>query len=166
MKLMYVARLSRPDILFCATFLATKSQKPTTGDWRDAIRIVKYLNGTQSHGIHVNCSSLDVYAHCNASYGTHKDGKGYTGYSLQVWWSNHHHQPTVLYQDYIIIAIVVYTKLSIKYLATNNITTDMLTKSLGRYQHQYKKSCGVNDLANYISLQNQIKFMGLKYGSN
>jgi hypothetical protein len=216
MKLMYLARLTRPDILFSVSYLATKSQNPTSQDWKDAIRIVKYLNGTQSHGIHINCSNLDIFAHCDASYGTHHDGKGHTGFILSVGntFSYLHARsvkqkigsisstdaeiiatksccqmikwireilleiniesikPTILYQDNK-SAIVVCTSdktrykrvkhmltsigyirslvqsqdISIKYLDTNHMTADMLTKSLGKFQHQqHTISCGVKDL--------------------
>jgi hypothetical protein len=217
MKLMYLARLTRPDILFSVTYLATKSQYPTSKDWKDAIRIVKYLYGTQTYGIHVNCTSLDMYAHCDASYGTHADGKGHTGFILSIgntlsylharsvkqkvgslsstdaeiiatrsccqiikWIREILREidiestlPTVLYQDNK-SAIVVYTSdktrykrvkhmltsigyirslvqsqdITIKYLDSANMTADMLTKSLGRHQHQqHTKSCGVRDLS-------------------
>jgi hypothetical protein len=84
MKLMYLARLTRPDILFSVTYLATKSQKPILRDWKNAIRIVQYLSGTPFFGIHVHCSDLTMYAHCDASYGAHADGKGHTGFIISL----------------------------------------------------------------------------------
>jgi hypothetical protein len=84
MKLMYLARLTRPDILFSVTYLATKSQHPTVRDWKNAVRIIRYLNGSQNYGIHVNCADLEMYAHCDASYGAHMDGKGHTGFIISL----------------------------------------------------------------------------------
>jgi len=52
MSLMYLARFTRPDILMSTTFLATRSSKPTELDMQKAMRIVRYLSGTVSKGIH------------------------------------------------------------------------------------------------------------------
>jgi len=47
-------------------------------------------------------------------------------------------------------SLVQSNEISIKCLETNNMTADMLTKSLGRYQHQqHTKSCGVKGLSEF-----------------
>jgi hypothetical protein len=84
MKLMYLARLTRPDILYTVTYLATKSQNPTKRDWMNGLRVIKYLNGTRTHGIHINCIDLNTYAHCDASYASHPDGRGHSGYIFSI----------------------------------------------------------------------------------
>ena len=44
-------------------------------------------------------------------------------------------------------SLVQSQDISIKYLDTNHMTADMLTKSLGKFQHQqHTISCGVKDL--------------------
>jgi hypothetical protein len=220
MKLMYLARLTRPDILFSVTYLASKSQRPTKRNWREAIRVVKYLASTKSYGIHINCSDLNMFAHCDASYGTHNDGKGHTGFIISLgeslsyihsrsskqkvgsvsstdaeiiaaksccqmikWLRNilreldiETTKPTILFQDNK-SAIIVYTSdksnyrrvkhmltsigyikslvqsndIRIKYLSTENMTADILTKSLNRKLHQqHTTSCGVKDLSQMI----------------
>jgi len=84
MKLMYLARFTRPDILFPVTFLSSKSQNPNVHDWKQAIRVVRYLKGTKTHGIHIHVSDFSVHAHCDASYGIHADGKGHTGFIISL----------------------------------------------------------------------------------
>ncbi len=78
MTTMYVARLTRPDILLATTHLATKSQNPTTLDWKRIIRIVKFLNGTKHHCITISCKDINIIAYCHASYASHSDGKSHT----------------------------------------------------------------------------------------
>ena len=48
MSLMYLARLTRPDILLATTYLAGRSQSPTLEDWKRGERIIRYLSGTRS----------------------------------------------------------------------------------------------------------------------
>ena len=48
MSLMYLARMSRPDILFPVTYLATKSANPTAHNLLQAKRILSYVKGTMS----------------------------------------------------------------------------------------------------------------------
>ena len=57
MAILYVARLTRPDVLLATAYLATKAQHPKEGDYK-ALRIISYLKGTTSHGIVVNCREL------------------------------------------------------------------------------------------------------------
>ena len=55
---MYVARLTRPDVLLATAYLATKAQHPKEGDYKVALRIISYLHCTTSYGIVVNCREL------------------------------------------------------------------------------------------------------------
>jgi len=62
MAIMYLARLTRPDVLLATSYLATKAQKPTEGDHRAALRIVSYLNETimESKSIVQNSNSTYI----------------------------------------------------------------------------------------------------------
>jgi hypothetical protein len=46
MAIMYLARLSRPDVLLATAYLATKAQHPKEGDYKAALRIISYLKAT------------------------------------------------------------------------------------------------------------------------
>jgi hypothetical protein len=80
MSLMYLARLTRPDILLPVTFLATRSTAPNANDLHEAHRICYYLAGTKNVGITIHCTSMQVYCLCDASYAVHGDGKSHTGF--------------------------------------------------------------------------------------
>ena len=43
MSVMYMARLTRADVLFPTTYLASKNQAPTTKNYNDLCRVLKYL---------------------------------------------------------------------------------------------------------------------------
>ena len=51
MSLFYVAKRTRPDILFPISYLATRSSEPTQNDYDKALRILSYLNTTRCNGI-------------------------------------------------------------------------------------------------------------------
>lgn len=84
MTLMYVARLSRPDILLPVTFLATRTHEVTERDVLHALRVVRYLEATPTVGVIVHCSDFSVRVMCDASYAVHADSKGHTGFYLAL----------------------------------------------------------------------------------
>ena len=51
MSLMFIARFTRPDVLFLVSFLATRCKTPSVSDWEKALRILRYLSGTRHHGL-------------------------------------------------------------------------------------------------------------------
>lgn len=83
MTLMYLARLTRPDILMAVTFLASRTHCATTRDVGHLMRIIRYLEKTREVGVYLNCDSLDLHCSCDASYAVHSPGgdtKGHTGF--------------------------------------------------------------------------------------
>jgi hypothetical protein len=84
MKIMYLARLTRPEILFAVTYLASKCSDPFKSDLRQLLRIIKYLKGTRDHGIHVAAGDLSTHLDVDASHVLHLDGKGHSGYLLTM----------------------------------------------------------------------------------
>ena len=44
-------------------------------DWTKVIRILRYLKQNPSLGITIKCEELQLYCHCAASYGIHKEAK-------------------------------------------------------------------------------------------
>jgi hypothetical protein len=84
MTLMYIARLTRPDVLMATTYLATRSHCATPTDWRYCMKIAKYLQETPDLGLVLHCTSLQVNIWADASYAVHHDGKGHTGYIIYL----------------------------------------------------------------------------------
>lgn len=85
MKIMYLARLTRPDILLAVTFLASRTHCATKKDFEHLLRIVRYLEVTKDLGVHLNCESLDLRCSCDASYAVHTPNantKGHTGFMI------------------------------------------------------------------------------------
>lgn len=82
MKLMYLARLTRPDILLATTYLASRAHIITNSDLKSLGRIIGYLKEHPDEGVIVHCTSLQVVAGCDASFSVHPNGKGHTGYSI------------------------------------------------------------------------------------
>ena len=58
MSIMFLARLTRPDLLLATAYLAIKAQHPKEGDHKAALRIIAYIKGTINHGIKVHCKEL------------------------------------------------------------------------------------------------------------
>jgi hypothetical protein len=79
MSLMYLARISRPDVLFPVTYLATKSAKSTVGHLSQVKRILRYLKGTMNQALRFAGTALDLCLYADASHGLYADGKGHYG---------------------------------------------------------------------------------------
>lgn len=84
MSLMYLARLTRPDILLPVSYLASRAHCPTRQDYAKLGRIIRYLKGTSEDQVTIGCDDLQLYCHCDASYGIHADGRSHTGYILSL----------------------------------------------------------------------------------
>jgi hypothetical protein len=78
MSLMYLARFTRPDILFSTTFLATKCESPTEADMNAAIKIVQYLKTTGNLAYTFSGTDIQLQFYIDASHGVHPDGRGHT----------------------------------------------------------------------------------------
>ena len=59
-RLLFVARMWRPDILYVVGTPCTKSSKATGGDWQKALHVVKYLFGTADEGIEITPWDLSM----------------------------------------------------------------------------------------------------------
>jgi len=79
MKLMYLAKRSRPDILMPISYLATKSHGATVNDFNKLFRVLKYVNGTKELGLTLAPSSLELNCFIDASFAIHSDAKSHTG---------------------------------------------------------------------------------------
>jgi hypothetical protein len=84
MSLMYIARLTRPDILLPVTYLASRSHYATVNDWEKLMRVLRYLKSTPKLGITINCTGLQLHCHCDASFSTHGDGRSHTGFVIYL----------------------------------------------------------------------------------
>jgi hypothetical protein len=83
MALFYVAKRTRPDILFPVSYLATRCAEPTQEDYEKAKGILSYLLSTKSLQLTHSCNSKEskriLLAFVDASYALHHDMKGHTG---------------------------------------------------------------------------------------
>jgi hypothetical protein len=84
MSLMYVARLTRPDLLLAVTFLASRAHCTTLQDMSKLIRVLRYLKGTIDLPLIINCNDLKLSCYCDAGYGSHPDGKSHSGYIINM----------------------------------------------------------------------------------
>jgi hypothetical protein len=78
MSLMYLARYTRPDILFPVTYLATKCDSPTLYDMNAAYNIIQYLRNTGNYAYQFSGSEIKLSVYIDASHGLHADMKGHT----------------------------------------------------------------------------------------
>jgi hypothetical protein len=83
MTLMYLARLTRPDILLAVTYLASRTHLADSRDRECMRRVIRYLENTRERGVVIHCTDLQLYLKCDASFGTHSPATncyGHTGY--------------------------------------------------------------------------------------
>jgi len=79
MKLMYLAKRTRADILKEVCYLSTKGQTPVISDQHKLDRVLSYLRGTWSLMTTFSPTSLIPHLYVDASSTTHVDMKGHTG---------------------------------------------------------------------------------------
>ena len=100
MSLMYIGRLTRPDILFPISYLATKSSNPKVCHFEKGKRVLLYLFCKKKKGLCLKRKSIESYKvnttggpfkfivpqwiQADASYGIHIDNKGQTGIMIFV----------------------------------------------------------------------------------
>ena len=76
-SLLWIARCTRPDILFAVQVATRKSHAPTEGDLRIAKQILRYLRGTSSLKMHLNgfknCGQqVTISGYSDADWGDNK----------------------------------------------------------------------------------------------
>lgn len=79
MRLMYLAKRTRPDILLPVSYLASRAQTPTTHDWNKLRRVVAYLRSTPTLGLRFRPTSPHFHLWADASYATNPTAKSHTG---------------------------------------------------------------------------------------
>ena len=79
MKLSFLAKRTRPDILLAVSFLAMRMKSPNHYDASKLQRIYEYLAKTQNYVFTLKPSSLRILAWVDASYAVHTDGRSHTG---------------------------------------------------------------------------------------
>lgn len=84
MKLAYLAKRTRPDILFTVSYLATKSSCPTGYDMQGLIRVLSYLASTKDQKLTLQPSSLLIHVYVDASFAIHADAKSHTGVIMSM----------------------------------------------------------------------------------
>jgi hypothetical protein len=83
-SLLYVVK-TRPDIAYAVNRMAMRSKEATERDMNALRRILAYLYGTQSLGIHLSpqqSSTFILEGWCDAAYAVHPDGKSHSGYGF------------------------------------------------------------------------------------
>ncbi len=84
MSLMYLARLTRPDILMSVAYLATKSQNPDISDYKNICQVLRYISATKTMALNFQRSTLEVKLAADASHILHHDGRGHSGIVITI----------------------------------------------------------------------------------
>ena len=83
MSLFYVAKRTRPDILFAVSYLATHCSEPTEPLYEKAKKLLSYLKTTKNLKLTHKCDNDGpkklLFTFIDASYAIHKDMKGHSG---------------------------------------------------------------------------------------
>jgi len=83
--LIYLTK-SRPEISTSVSFAATHAKDPTRGDFEELLVCLKYLGDTKDKGLRlrrgISNRPLELRCYVDASYLTHADSKGHTGYCM------------------------------------------------------------------------------------
>ena len=85
-KLLYLAKLARPDCLTAVAFLTTRVSRCDRDDLDKLARLIKYVRATREHGIRLEIGEggMVVMVLVDAAYGVHADGKPHTGSCIVI----------------------------------------------------------------------------------
>ena len=80
MKLLYLCKRVRPDLLLVESLLSTRVTRPCESDWQKLSRALKDLNGTSDKGLHFQKSKdFNFTIYLDAAHNVHDDSKGQSG---------------------------------------------------------------------------------------
>jgi hypothetical protein len=85
-KLLWIARCTRPDVLFRVIQLAQYVSRPTMVQWGAILHLIRYLGATRDYGIVLNQTPSHILTlYTDASHGDRQmDRKSVTGYVLFI----------------------------------------------------------------------------------
>lgn len=79
-SLLYLAKNTRPDILYAVILLARFTANPRRRHWEGVKRVLRYLKGTENFGLYYQCTNSKIVAYTDADWGNDReDRKSYTG---------------------------------------------------------------------------------------
>jgi len=83
--LVYLAKQTRPDILFPVSEMSRQCKMPTQRDMLAVDHILRYVAGTRMLGLYFHSGEgIRLYATVDASYACHADLKSHTGLTLHI----------------------------------------------------------------------------------
>jgi hypothetical protein len=81
MRLMYLAKRTRPDILLPVSYLATRMTQPMDGDMKSLLRVLKFINNTKHDKLKLSCdiNNINIICYVDAAYDVHYNSLGHSG---------------------------------------------------------------------------------------
>ena len=85
-SLLYIAKLTRPDIVWIVSVLSRFMDKPTNTHWLSGKRVLRYLQATKSLKlVYSRDSDFNLHAESDADWsGDHDDRRSTTGYFFKL----------------------------------------------------------------------------------
>ena len=85
MKLMFLSKRGRPDILTGVAYLTTRVRKPNLLDWKKLTKILSFLQNTIEKVLTLEADNDQIIRwHVDASYASHDDMKSHTGACVSI----------------------------------------------------------------------------------
>ena len=83
--------MTRPDIIFAVSNVSKFCSNPTKQHWIAVKRIMRYLKGTQNHGLLYKKVESKTCVHLSDSdwAGDHDDRRSTSGYIFSSWWNSY-----------------------------------------------------------------------------
>ena len=80
MKIMYLAKRARPDVLPAVIFLSSRVKAPTLQDWKKLKKMMSFLWRTKDEVITLQCKNIETITwYVDAAFAVHDDMKSHTG---------------------------------------------------------------------------------------
>ena len=166
-SLMYLAQISRPDILTAVNMLSRYLSDPREGHWYAAERVLRYIKETPSHGIFFNGNTENpqLIGYSDANWGGDIDTSKSTSGYLFLFMGGCLSARSKLQET------VATSTLHSEWIATYHATTELiwlknLMKELGWQQDSYTiytDNMGVVTISKNPEGHQQSKHMDIKY---
>ena len=93
-SLLYLAGATRPDIAFAVNVLSRSQANPTYNDWKDVIRVLRYLTGESTIGLIYRAKSNELEGTTDSSFRDWNDSASTSGYVITLYgdaiaWRSH-----------------------------------------------------------------------------
>jgi len=163
----YLAQMTRPDLLYAVSIVASKCQNPTVFDHRIVKRILRYIIGTADHGLTFSADSdFQLVGHADASFASRDLSRSQSGYCFSLGKNNGSFYSRSSKQSLVTLSSTEAEYVSLFHCSTEAVFLRRLLEELGFRQNPttiYQDNISTIHWSNGRDNFHRTKHMDVKY---